>query len=172
MSGRTFLLCWVAAKNGIEAVSKWHDPAGFTILSICFFVLWGLAHFISGISSQGLQPSKGSAPMPFPRRLVIGLGAWLLFTVLGTEVWYRAHETRGNTPLVFRMAGRERALFRCARFRMPSVLKFDEGRAASWMDSDGSRWTAFFLSGTPGPPRSRILARCAPSGGLPACGRL
>jgi hypothetical protein len=32
--------------------------------------------------------------MPFPRRLAIGLGAWLLITVFGVEVWYRVHETR------------------------------------------------------------------------------
>src|SRR5882724_10400496 len=26
--GRTFLLSWVAAKNGIDSIPKWHDPAG------------------------------------------------------------------------------------------------------------------------------------------------
>ena len=31
--------------------------------------------------------------MPFPRRLTLGLGAWLLFTVFSVEVWYRMHET-------------------------------------------------------------------------------
>ena len=46
--GRTFLLCLVAAKDGIESMSNWHDPAGFTILSISFFLLWGLAHFLPG----------------------------------------------------------------------------------------------------------------------------
>lgn len=42
--GRTFFLSWVAAKNGIDSIPKWHDPAGFIILFICFFVLWGLVH--------------------------------------------------------------------------------------------------------------------------------
>ena len=37
--GRTFLLCWFVAKDGIESLPKWHDPAGFTILGICFVVL-------------------------------------------------------------------------------------------------------------------------------------
>src|SRR5271165_3022852 len=59
--GRTFLLCSVAAKSGTEAISKWHDPAGFIILSICFFVLWGLAHFTSGTPAR-LEPSKACAP--------------------------------------------------------------------------------------------------------------
>jgi len=30
--GRTFLLSLVAAKNGIEAVSNWHDPADHLFL--------------------------------------------------------------------------------------------------------------------------------------------
>jgi exosortase len=90
--GRTFLLCSVAAKSGTEAISKWHDPAGFVILSICFFVLWGLAHFISGTPAR-LEPSKAFASRPFPRGLIIALGAWLLITVLGAEIWYRTHET-------------------------------------------------------------------------------
>src|SRR5271165_180630 len=59
--GRTFLLCSVAAKSGTEAISKWHDPAGFIILSICFFVLWRLADFISGTPAR-LEPSKAFAP--------------------------------------------------------------------------------------------------------------
>ena len=32
--GRTFLLCEVAANDGIAAISRWHDPAGFTILGM------------------------------------------------------------------------------------------------------------------------------------------
>jgi exosortase len=91
--GRTFLLCSVVAKNGIESFLKWHDPAGFIILGICFFVLWGLARFLSGAPPR-LELSKGSAPMPFPPRRAAGLAMWLLVTVLGTESWYRAHETR------------------------------------------------------------------------------
>jgi exosortase len=46
--GRTFLLCWIAASRGIESVPKWHDSAGFTILSICFVLLWIAARLLSG----------------------------------------------------------------------------------------------------------------------------
>ncbi len=41
--GRTFLLCEMAANSGVEAIHRWHDPAGFTILVICLFALWGLS---------------------------------------------------------------------------------------------------------------------------------
>ena len=91
--GRTFFLCWVAAKNGIESIPKWHDPAGFIDFVHLFLCALGACSF-SFRNISKVASFKGMAPMPFPRRLVIGLGAWLLFTVLGTEVWYRAHETR------------------------------------------------------------------------------
>jgi exosortase len=164
--GRAFLLCCVAAKNGTEAISKWHDPAGFTILSICFFALWGLTHFISGTPAR-LEPSKGFAPRRFPRGLVIALGAWLLVTVLGAEIWYRAHETGKTFHWSFEFPT---AKDRFSDVPIPDTLG-DTRRGASWTESDGSRWTALFFTWTAGPPSSRILARmhrpeiCMPTAG-------
>ena len=164
--GRTFLLCLVTAKNGIESLSKWHDPAGFIILGICFFVLWGLARFLSGTPPR-LELSKGSAPMLFPPRRAIGLAIWLLLTVLGTESWYRAHETRQTVhwsvewPVVKEQF---------SVVEIPNLLA-DEKRGASWLESDGSTWTAFFFRWAAGPPSSRILARMhRPENCLPAAG--
>ncbi len=39
---RTFLLVYVGAERGIEAIHSWHDPAGYTILMVCLLGLWGL----------------------------------------------------------------------------------------------------------------------------------
>jgi exosortase/archaeosortase family protein len=169
--GRTFFLCWIAAKDGIESISKWHDPAGFIILCICFFVLWGFVHLVSGAPPR-LQPSKKSAPMPFPRRLAIGLAVCFLFTVLGTEVWYRAHEAEETRHWSFEWPVAKKD-FSDLVIPKPAadMLRFDEGRAASWVEGDGSRWTAFFFKWAPGPSRSSILARghrpevCLPASG-------
>ena len=164
--GRTFLLCWVVVKNGAGALSKWHDPAGFTILSICFFVLWGLTHLISGTPAK-LEASKGLAPRPFPRGVVIALGAWLLVTVLSAEIWYRTHETGETLNWSFEFPS---AKDHFSDVVIPEALG-DERRAASWTESDGSRWTAFFFKWEAGPPSSRILARMhRPENCLPAAG--
>jgi exosortase/archaeosortase family protein len=40
---RTFILTWRASDVGIEAVSKWHDPAGLSIFLASFACLWLLA---------------------------------------------------------------------------------------------------------------------------------
>jgi exosortase len=40
---RTLLLSWQANQHGMEALEKWHDPAGMTITIACFFCLWAIA---------------------------------------------------------------------------------------------------------------------------------
>ncbi len=165
-AGRTFLLSWVAAEKGIESVSLWHDPAGFTILGVCFFVLWGVAHLLAA-EPPVLKPATPGAPRPFPRRQIIGLGAWLVFTVLGAEIWYRAHETGMVRRWSFEWPVQKKQFSDVA---IADPLG-DERRAASWTDSDGSQWLAFFFRWDLGPARSRIVARMhRPEICLPAAG--
>jgi hypothetical protein len=156
----------VAAENGTEAISKWHDPAGVIILSICFFVLWGLTHFVSGRPPR-LEISKGIVPRPFPRAAANGLGGWLFVAILGTEIWYRAHESGEKLKWSIEFPSTKEHF---ADVEIPDLLG-DERRAASWTESDGSRWTAFFFKWDAGPPSSRILARLhRPENSLPAAG--
>ena len=110
--GRTFLLCWVVANNGTGALSKWHDPAGFAILSICFFVLWGAYPFnfanscetgaFKGIRSETV--SSGSSDCS--RRMVACHRSQCRNLVSDAR-------NGGNTRLVFRISKQERPLFRC-----------------------------------------------------------
>jgi len=44
--GRTLLLVYVGSSRGINAISHWHDPAGTTILVLCFLSLWLLARLL------------------------------------------------------------------------------------------------------------------------------
>jgi exosortase len=164
--GRTFLLSSVAANSGTEAIAKWHDPAGFTILSICFFVVWGLTHLISETPAR-LERAKGMAQRPLPRGVMVTLGAWLFATVLSVEIWYRTHETRETLNWSFEFPTSKDHF---SNVEIPDALG-DERRAASWTERDGSRWTAFFFKWDAGPPSSRILARChRPENCLPRAG--
>jgi exosortase/archaeosortase family protein len=77
---RTLLLSYQANAHGLDAIAKWHDPAGFTITVACFFCLWGLAVLVSKrwavkgpeirrqkseVSSQ--QPEESDSSLPsFP----------------------------------------------------------------------------------------------------------
>ncbi|MBV8900544.1 MAG: exosortase/archaeosortase family protein [Verrucomicrobia bacterium] len=170
--GRTFLLSWVAAACGTDAISKWHDPAGFAILAICFVIVWGFAHLLSGTPSSSLQWFPRSRPNPLPGKLIAGLAAWLLFMLLATEIWYRAHEGadtgRWSVEWPASMAHFEEIAIPAQE---AEALGFDEGSAASWTNGDATRWTGFFFRWTAGPVRSRIQARLhRPEKCLPAAG--
>lgn len=56
--GRTVVMTMVAAREGIGAVGKWHDPAGITILVGCFTCLWLIA--------LALRKSEALNPNPTP----------------------------------------------------------------------------------------------------------
>jgi exosortase len=169
--GRTFFLSWTAATQGIESVSKWHDWAGIIELVICFVALWGCVHLMCRKSLKLPRPVTASsdtdrAPRPFPRGVLIAFGSWLVVTVLSTEIWYRAHETAKTLKWSFE--------FPTAKDNFSDVVipdLGDERRAASWTETDGSRWTAFFFKWEAGPPRSRVYARMhRPEICLPAAG--
>lgn len=157
--GRTCLLSCVAAAYGTNAVSKWHDPAGFVILGICFTAVWGFAHLLSG-TPPSLPCPQRSPLNPLPTKLMAGLAGWLLLTLLGTELWYRAHEGADTVrwSVVWPTSNDQ-----FADVPIPAeeaqALRFDEGSAASWTSSDATRWTGFFFKWAAGPVRSRIEAR-------------
>ena len=58
-AGRTFVLVWVAARKGVEAIAHWHDPAGVTILVGCFLALWLAALALRQRSEGVLNAERG-----------------------------------------------------------------------------------------------------------------
>ena len=69
---RMFLLTLLAAKKGVPAISKYHDPAGVTIAILCTLALWGLAWEIARrekrkqlpVSASSLAPPTSELPPP------------------------------------------------------------------------------------------------------------
>ena len=72
--GRTLILCEVAANSGVEAIHRWHDPAGFTILGICLFALWGLSLWLKPRRRFG----ETTAAVPGVRSTPASGAGWLL----------------------------------------------------------------------------------------------
>jgi transmembrane exosortase EpsH len=164
--GRTFFLSWIAASRGIQSVPQWHDSAGFTILSICFVLLWICARLLCG-PIQKLQFSRQPPAAALPRARMAAFAVWLLFTVLGTELWYRSHETQDHYHWSFAWPINKE---RFSDVAVPDRLG-DERRAASWVDGKGNNWVVFFFKWLAGPSRSRILARLhRPENCLPQAG--
>jgi exosortase len=174
--GRTFLLTAVAAKDGVETISNWHDPLGFTVLAICLLLIWGLVGLVLGPLPKLLPSKAAPAPIPFPWRWATVLGAWVLFTLVSAEVWYRSHETKDTLQwsVVWPVFKRDFSDVTIGKVEA-DALAFDEGRGAEWANDDGSRWMAFFFKWAEGPTRSRVLARmhrpenCLPAAGYKLC---
>jgi hypothetical protein len=133
-------------------------------MSICFLLQGGLARLMTKSPAQNTPdakspPALAPTPLTAPRRLWIGLGAWLILIVLGTEIWYRSHETQETLRWSFEWPiAKERFSDLAISKYAAGELQFDQGRAASWRESDGSRWTALSFSWDGEPTHSRILA--------------
>lgn len=175
-TGRAFLLAWNAAQSGLDAVSRWHDPAGFAVMTVCFLLVWGIALYL-GREHVEPAPTRISTPGHIiPHRALAGFTGWFLVALLATELWFTpssANAVPGATwHFVWPRAGDTRELSEIPIApRAAEMLRFDEGRGMNWRDEQGKRWLAYHLRWNAGPSRSRILARmhrpehCLPSTG-------
>ncbi|MBV8214820.1 MAG: exosortase/archaeosortase family protein [Verrucomicrobia bacterium] len=173
---RTTSLAVVSAKLGSESVPIWHDPIGYSLMITCFLGVVAAAHVVAGPLAR-LLPAVKTRPEHYPPyRLLVGLCAWMLFVVVGTEIWYRAH-TRTQTTnwsVSWPVHKAEFADIPITKTETDALL-FDQGRGATWTNADGSRWVAYFFRWSQGPSWSRILARghrpevCFPAAGYRAC---
>jgi exosortase/archaeosortase family protein len=179
--GRTLLLVYVASRDGIGAVAKWHDPAGITILVACFIGLWLVAHaFRKAASKRQNMESRKQKPGHRPEEcgaeisafsfrsstlkiapLALFLAAWFIFTEGAVEWWYRAHEQsasdHANWSLKLGDANSGYTRIKIA----PNILgQFgaDESTQAQWRDRGGHAWQLFYFRWLPTQSLQRRVA--------------
>ncbi|MGA9776742.1 MAG: exosortase/archaeosortase family protein [Verrucomicrobiia bacterium] len=119
---RMSLLTLIAAKKGVDAISKYHDPAGITIAITCTLALWGLAVLMKrggkganrrrkiedgkweSSNVQGPESEVQSAAPNFQlpnskfrpsilNRLGLCLLVWLTVVEGGVQLWYHIRES-------------------------------------------------------------------------------
>ena len=199
--GRTFLLTGVAIKQGLAAVSQWHDPAGVTILVACFLGLWLLGLLLKGreaevtnqttennrqrVEGDGQQPALGRRPSElgapnsegafgvrhwaFP----LALGLWILFVEVGTELWYRSHESQLTQAANWSVQWpRDNPTFRELPMseKARQFLRYDEAHNATWRERD-TRWQVIYLRWQPGRIALHLAQSHTPEVCLTAAGR-
>ena len=148
--GRTFLLVFVAAKQGQSAMEKWHDPAGVTILVGCFSALWALAHFWSQPPQKPI-PVK-LTPAKFPRLFLASVAGCAVIAEAGTELWYRAHESSSSLMANWSVSWpRHEKTFTEDKISkdVREIMNFDEGQAVRWLDGEGYAWRAYYFCWRP-----------------------
>ncbi len=186
---RTTLLTAVAARQGLAAMTRWHDPAGAAILVACFASIGWLARALArpgagqpAMPRGGGPPGKSSELPPdrtaqgqrlpgTPAALLLG---WLIVVEAGVELWYRAREMRLPAPITWRFEmPRANPAFQELPFsgKARQLLRYDEGANASWEGADGTRWQAIFLRWDPGRVAVHLARSHTPEICLAAAGR-
>jgi exosortase len=145
---RTVTLVWIAYTLGFATMEKWHDPAGLSVLSISLLLLYLVAKLLGRPATPDHGDKSGARLRPLPTTLVLGFSGWILFFIVGTEIWYRRHETGlpGTRRLGIVWPG---DVARISKVSVPDsarrILLYDDAQCASWLDRNGLGWTFYSL---------------------------
>ena len=175
-AGRAFFLVWLSVSRGNEAIAKWHDAVGLTVLVVS---LGGLAALTAALRVRGKVHAEGPSDFPrhrsrlISRNMLIGVAGWLLAVEGASELWSRAHEarTRRAAPWSVALPAHE-AGFRELSFSESTraILRYNEARSATWADAAGRQWSLVFLRWFPGRASAQLARSHGPEICLPASG--
>jgi len=163
---RTCLMVAVASKEGVEAIERWHDPAGLSISLACVLALWGLSLLLRGRKSKiqfperERQGSSGQSSFsnwhqfrPLAGRLALALLSWVILVEVMVEGWYRGHESRANSVPEWTInwppqetGFREVSISQTAR----DMLSYNEGHCGAWTSDQGVEWMMYYFRWAPG----------------------
>lgn len=169
---RTFLLVYLGAEHGFQAIKNWHDPAGYTILTVCLLGLWALSWFLARKDELPNKPAHPAAPFRIPRLVLILLLVVTVVAEAGTQFWYRAQEARTAQAPLWSIAWPTHA----ANWKEVPVdeaaqglLRYNEGGGGDWF-ADGHNWSMYFFKWLPGRTAGLFIKNHRPDICLPASG--
>ncbi len=187
---RTAILVGIAAHSSPAAMERWHDPTGVAVLLGAFVLCWWIAARVA--RRQNVEPRSAlAAPLSLTgkeRAILTGarslkLGtiviAASLLSVVGSELWFRAHEKVWPREEGFKFLMPVKELGFRGLAISPDVktqLLYDHGESARWSNSDGTKWQLFHFRWEPGQTlKDRVRVHLAkshrPEICLPASGR-
>jgi exosortase/archaeosortase family protein len=170
---RTFLLVWLGAEHGFQAIKNWHDPAGHTILMVCLLGLWGLSWLLRRKDEEIPNAASPRPMFRIPRFVLISLLALTVIAEAGTQVWYRAHEAQTSQLAPWTIAWPTRA----ANWKevpieegAQGLLRYNEGGGGDWTGNDGHAFSMYFFKWLPGRTAGLFIKNHRPDICLPASG--
>jgi exosortase len=179
---RATLLTWIAAKEGIPAIAKYHDQAGLTILLICTVGLLGVGWLMNRKKATAAPKDSAAAdPVAAPekinfqpaKRFAIGLLVWLAMVEAGVEGWYRIREARLQPGPAWTVAFPENdPTYREVPLAEETtiLLQFDAHKQGQWTEPDGTAWQAYYFHWNPGRVAGYLAKRHTPEICLTATG--
>lgn len=170
--GRTFVLAWVAAHRGVEAIASWHDPAGLAVLFTCLFSLWVISLWMKRRAPERPAPVTVS-PAMLPLPALVALALWLCVVEAGSEAWFRLRQPGLQTAAQWAVQWNESGNT-LEEVKIPELaaelLHYDEGRGVAWEDNAGRQWNLFFFKWLPGRTAALSVKIHRPEICLPASG--
>ncbi|MEI8234914.1 MAG: exosortase/archaeosortase family protein [Verrucomicrobiota bacterium] len=172
---RILILSFVCLFNGMTDFEQWHDRAGWSILLLSLGIMIFVANELGGKVKTG-----GSGPPPSLRKLPTWMAAaatlWFLATLIGSEAWYRIHDTQpADTRRVEIHWPQANPTFTPVDIpdRVRDVTLCSDGQSGRWRESDGAEWTLSMLQFGGGPKGTSQWAPmhtpdiCFPASGMP-----
>jgi exosortase/archaeosortase family protein len=151
---RATILSIIASNEGIGAVEKWHDLAGYAILISTLGTLWLIAHFYSKIRCKRNPASatinvSPDAPLTISKPIVLTCISTVFLSaasLAGTELWYRAHEagTMSESTWTLKSGSAGTKPVQISE-RTRRILFFPDGFSERFADSEGRTWQVFYL---------------------------
>ena len=168
---RAGILTAIADKDGIPALEKWHDPAGYTILLICFGILTAAALGLKPEPRLRLLLRLPGAFPPCPAGFTLGLTAWVLFAIAGTEAWYRLGHHIPAPWWRVELPTDKPGFARVPLSAEINAMQPDEAMGGRWWEGD-KEVHPVFLPLAPGAGHLADAGPLSPAGNLPARGGL
>jgi exosortase len=140
---RAIFLVYIASREGVTAVERWHDLAGYSILGAVFIGTIAVAAWLGRGRARASSPIGDQVTSSHPPRrlptsgLMLSL-AWILTVEIAAESWYRIHES-ANFPRIrwtVRWPENEPGFRVVSTAEVRPTLHYDEGRAAAWRQTE------------------------------------
>jgi exosortase len=172
---RTVALVWIAYTLGFAAMGKWHDPAGLSVLSISLLILYLIGRRLRDPALPDHRDKSVVAMEPLPMPLVLSFSGWILFFVVGTEIWYRQHEISPSDICRLSVVW-PKDVGEISSFSIPDsarrILLCDDARCASWHDENELGWTFCSLTWNSGRTSTQSARIHRPENCLQASGAI
>ena len=155
---RIFVLAILASTRGPAAIDNLHDPAGYAILAATLTaIIIASAWCLRRYPPPTPPPSVDRPPVTLPttvafRASLLGVGAFLFASLVGTEAWYRSHETepldRSNAWTFAPSPDEDRASPMADR-TLEMLMHPDVVVSERWSDDAGLDWQVFHFRWEP-----------------------
>ena len=179
-SSRTVVLTYIGATEGLDSLESWHDPLGYGVLGISLIGLWGTAYWYSLQQTTEIkkaQPWGTWASQIQTSKQVVTTTILFLSTAIiseiGAETWYRIKEKSLTKATSFSIDFPTSAkYYQEDEFSeiTKTILKFNEGRGASWQAETGDQWRVYLLEWEPKRVSKKLVSAHTPEVCYPAAG--